>query len=607
MSFGPLLPGFPGKGLALGYRRRWMVTILALQIGAVVFEALGLAAVIPILEYMSAPAEPEAMAQASVGWRYLLSFAETLGVQLGFGALLGLAFLAILVRQGFLYARLVTTAYFNGLLVRRLRERGLSLYLDADTGARDSVRTGTIVNDFTVEPAQAVSCITGAISTLSYLILLGAYVVLTLTLSVSLGITAFALIAGIGAILLYITRRIRQIGREVTAANQDVTSFLMERLSSAHLVRLSGMERAEIEDFAATTERQRQRVFDLQRTVALFSVTLEPMVLLSGFVLLYVAVQSNLIGFEALLLFFVILLRLVPVAKEMMLSRQTYVSSLASIETILKRLSYLASAREIDTGTMAMSRLMHGIAFADVSFSYPGGSDAPALRRIDLEIPARKLTAIVGPSGAGKSTMVDLIPRLRLPTGGEIRIDGVPANDLTLASLRSNIAFAPQRPQLFDVSIRDHILYGKPDASETEIIEAARLAQLLPFIESLPGGLATPIGENGGRLSGGQRHRLDLARALVRGASILILDEPTASLDAESTALFYRAIKEIRASTDTTMILIGHHLALAEIADRIVVVLDGRIEAQGTHKAVLHGSSWYGRALGEQERASRAG
>ena len=324
------------------------------------------------------------------------------------------------------------------------------------------------------------------------------------------------------------------------------------------------------------------------------------MALLAGFALLFFAVQSNLVGFEALLLFFVILLRLVPVAKEMMLSRQSYVSTIAAVDTILRRLRMLEAAREVDTGTTVMPRLSTGITFSNVTFSYPGSDDAPALHALDLEIPSGQLTAIVGPSGAGKSTLVDLIPRLRSPTGGEIRIDGVPASDLTLTSLRANIAFAPQRPQLFDVTIREHILYGKPEASDDEIVEAATRAQLMPFIQSLPDGFGTRIGENGARLSGGQRHRLDLARALVRRASVLILDEPAANLDAESTALFYRAIAAIRANTDTTTILIGHHLSLAQSADRIVVLVDGRIEAVGSQAEVLRSSPWYGRALGQE-------
>ena len=246
------------------------------------------------------------------------------------------------------------------------------------------------------------------------------------------------------------------------------------------------------------------------------------------------------------------------------------------------------------------------IRFENVHFTYSDtteeeeGGGTKALRGVDLTIPAGKTTALVGPSGSGKSTMVDLIPRLRTPQEGRILFDGVPQSELDVASLRAGVSYAPQQPQLFNVSIADHIRYAKPDATDAEIRDAARLANAEGFIETLRDGYDTLLGENGAKLSGGQRQRIDLARALVRRAPILILDEPTANLDAESEMLFREALAAIRRETDITVILIGHRLTTVTNSDQIAVLMEGRVEAAGSHDALLAAGGWYASAFKSQ-------
>src|SRR5690606_11715356 len=169
--------------------------------------------------------------------------------------------------------------------------------------------------------------------------------------------------------------------------------------------------------------------------------------------------------------------------------------------------------------------------------------------------------AIVGPSGAGKSTLIDLLPRLREPTSGTIFLDDTPITEFSVVSLRSGIAYVPQTPILFNESIADHIRLGKPDATADEVRVAAELAGADEFIRALPNAYDTVIGESGIRLSGGQRQRLDLARALVRSAYILILDEPTSNLDAESEENFRRTLLQLRKRSNTTVIVVAHRLS----------------------------------------------
>ena len=223
-----------------------------------------------------------------------------------------------------------------------------------------------------------------------------------------------------------------------------------------------------------------------------------------------------------------------------------------------------------------------------------------ALDRLSLFIPAQRMTALVGPSGAGKSTLIDLLPRLRAVQSGKILFDGVPQDEFDSASLRRAISFAPQMPQIFNVTIAEHIRYGWPEASMDDVRAAARLAQAADFIEALPDGYQTMLGEGGGHFSGGQRQRIDLARAVVRRAPILILDEPTSNLDADAEAAFREALEKVRRETEITILIIGHRLSTVMSANQIAVLEAGRVTETGSHAELLAAGGWYARAFARQ-------
>jgi len=193
-----------------------------------------------------------------------------------------------------------------------------------------------------------------------------------------------------------------------------------------------------------------------------------------------------------------------------------------------------------------------------------------------------KTTALVGPSGAGKSTVISLIPRFYDPAEGEILIDGQDIAHVTKQSLRNGIAYVSQQPYLFEGTIRDNIRYGRPDATDAEIEEAARHAYAHDFILAQPLGYDTPVGENGVTLSGGQRQRLSIARALVRNAPILLLDEATSALDTESEHAVQKALDE--AMSGRTVVVIAHRLSTVVRADKIIVMQDGMVAEEGTHE-----------------------
>ncbi len=225
------------------------------------------------------------------------------------------------------------------------------------------------------------------------------------------------------------------------------------------------------------------------------------------------------------------------------------------------------------------------IVFRDVSFEYPSRKDFPVLRNISVSIKPGQQIALVGPSGAGKSTLVSLLMRFYEPSAGSILFDGKPSQTFPLAALRSQMAIVPQDVFLFGGTIRENIAYGKPDASDEEIIEAAKQANAWDFISAFPEVMATIVGERGVQLSGGQRQRIAIARAVLKNPKILLLDEATSSLDSESERLVQEALEKLMQCR--TSVVIAHRLSTIRKADHIIVINDGTIVEQGTHEALI--------------------
>lgn len=244
------------------------------------------------------------------------------------------------------------------------------------------------------------------------------------------------------------------------------------------------------------------------------------------------------------------------------------------------------AAESISSEKRSPLAISGAMSFNDVKFSYASRKDKPVLKGLTLNIAAGERVAIVGSSGAGKSTMASLILRFYEPNSGEMMFDGKPAQSYELSALRDQMALVPQEVLLFGGSIRENIAYGKPSASEAEIRAAAEKANALEFIESFPEGFDTTVGERGIQLSGGQRQRVAIARAILKDPKILILDEATSSLDAESEMLVQQALDQLM--INRTSLIIAHRLSTIKKADKIAVIEHGVITENGTHEELLN-------------------
>jgi subfamily B ATP-binding cassette protein MsbA len=264
-------------------------------------------------------------------------------------------------------------------------------------------------------------------------------------------------------------------------------------------------------------------------------------------------------------------------------------SAIERIETVLQTPTEKGGSREIRD-------ILKGIRFEDVSFTY-ASNDIPVLKNINLAIGAGEVLAVVGPSGAGKTTFADLIPRFYDPTSGRITIDEIDIREAGLRSLRDLIGIVSQDIILFDDTVAENISFGRPGAQSEDIRKAAEMAYAAEFIEKLPEGYDTFIGERGMKLSGGQRQRIAIARAVLKNPPLLILDEATSSLDTVSESLVQRALEGLM--KNRTTIIIAHRLSTIKNADRIVVLEDGRITDMGTHDELLSRGTTYARLCSE--------
>ena len=586
---------------SLGFKRRTAITLVLLHLSATVFEGLGISSLMPAFQYINAGGDIAELTAGSRLWRWITDTCGALGIQVNLPVLLATSFLCLLLRQVTVYIQLLYSAAVHRRITRDVRDEGFARYLRADLGYQERQKHGNLVNDLTTDLERAVTAVFLSVAVCGWTIQVLVYIAILITLSPQITVMALVVVGVSLSLLRSFLRRSRSVGTEIARANLDLSAFLVSRLNAARLIRLSGAERVETDTMRRLTERQRRKMLHSEFLHANVTTIIEPLFVAGGLAFLYIGVSYLGLDIAELGLFLIIIVRLIPVIKGIMGSVQKTLNRLGSLESISWRLREMTAAHEPAGGQRQLSCLTDGVRLEDVTFYHHGGQTVPALRGISLEIPAGKLTALVGPSGSGKSTLVDLLPRLRDPTAGRILLDHHPLHEYEITSLRAAIAYAPQSPHILGTNPREHIRYDRQDASDREVLKAARLTGAHDFISTLPEGYDTALGEGGIRLSGGQRQRLDLARTLAKDAALLILDEPTSDLDADAEHAFRDTLLRIRDETDVTILMIGHRLSSISCADQIVVLDRGCVEEIGTHDDLVRQDGWYAQAFAKQQ------
>ncbi len=389
-------------------------------------------------------------------------------------------------------------------------------------------------------------------------------------------------------------KRLRALAASGQERMGDMASTLQESLSGIRMVKAYGREESEMARFQQSNRSFLSTTMKAIQVSSIGSSHMEVIGVIGVAAIIwyggFLVINGSMTPGEFFSFLTAMFMAYTPIRK-LSGSNNQIQQALAAAERVFNVLD-LKTEQDAEQGQLELPRIAQSVTFDDVTFHYESQS-VPALNDINMTIHAGEMVALVGSSGSGKTTLVNLIPRFYEPTAGRILIDGIDTQSYTLHSLRSKIGMVSQDVVLFDDSIRNNIAFGREDATDEDIVQAARLAYAHDFVERLPQGYHTIVGEKGVKLSGGERQRLAIARAILRDPPLLILDEATSALDTESERVVQLALTNLM--KDRTTVVIAHRLSTIQQADRIMVLARGSIVEVGTHDELLRRGGQYQR------------
>lgn len=477
-------------------------------------------------------------------------------------------------------------SWLGDRLVMDLRKEMFSKLLTFPARFYDDHSTGHLISRISYDVMHVTAAATNVVTVLVRdTIVIVALLAWLFYLNWKLTLLSLVMFPIIAVIIGKLNKRLRTANRDSQRAMGSITQVIEESITGHKVVKLFGGQQYESARFHEKTNKVRQSNMK-QAIAAAANVPIVQMIAAIALaIIVHLAIvqskndETSVGGF---LSFIAAMLMLTAPIKRMTGVSEFLQRGLAASESIFE---FLDTPGEVDEGKLALGRAKGDLRFENVSLSYRE-DDKLALNNINLTVPAGQTIALVGASGSGKSTLANMVSRFYQPSSGLITLDGHDVADLTLVSLRSNIALVSQDVVLFNDTIAANIAYGQMrEVSEAEIIAAATAAHAMEFIRELPEGLDTPAGERGVKLSGGQRQRIAIARAILKNAPILILDEATSALDSESEHHVQAALETLMQGR--TSLVIAHRLSTIEKADRIVVLQKGEIVESGTHQELL--------------------
>ncbi|ADL54360.1 lipid A export permease/ATP-binding protein MsbA [Gallionella capsiferriformans] len=478
-------------------------------------------------------------------------------------------------------------------VVMDLRGEMFRKLLTLPTAYYDNHATGNLISKLTFDVTQVTAAATSVVTvTIRDSIIIAGLMGWLLYLNWKLTLLSLIVTPAVALVIYTINRRLRNSSRDSQRAMGNVTQVIEESVGAHKVVKLFGGQQYEEQRFTSETNWMRRHAMK-QAAAAAANVPLVQLVAAVALaVIIYLATaqaKTDATSVGGFLSFVAAMLMLTAPIKRLTGISEHMQRGLAAAESVFELLD---TASEPDAGTVAIGRARGALHIEHLNFAYQSESTdeksaiRQALSDICLDIPAGQTVALVGASGSGKSTLANLVPRFYLPGSGRITLDGHNLNELTLTSLRANIALVSQEVLLFNDTLAANIAYGQTRAvSESEIVAAATAAHAMEFIREWPEGLNTLVGERGVKLSGGQRQRIAIARAILKDAPVLILDEATSALDSESERHVQAALETLMQGRTT--LVIAHRLSTIEKADRIVVLHKGEIAEIGTHSELL--------------------
>ncbi|MFM6244901.1 MAG: heterocyst formation ABC transporter subunit HepA [Dolichospermum sp.] len=566
-----------------------LVAILALvfSILAASFEGFGLGFLLVFLQSLTTPAaEP---VKTGIEWFDILILGINGSVNERLYRVSALIVITTCMRASFNYLAQICIQFSEISLVDTLRKR-IFEQLEAQTLSYfNQKKSGELINILTNEMERIRQIFGGIAFLITRIFALVVYSLSLFILSWKLSIVSILLFSLLAVALSTLNKQIRERSFGITKANDNFTSRTLEFIQGIRTIHAFSTQEFERERYYKASEK----IVETLKSVYWISLVVKPLAESISTVILImmiiVALVTGLMKISALLTFFFVLFRIIPITQDLNGVVAFLTTQSGAVENI-KNLLKTDDKIYFQNGKLKFPGLKRSIDLVSVDFDY--SPEQRVLHNITLSIKQGEMTALIGSSGAGKTTLANLIPRFHDASDGYIYIDDVDLQKFEINSLRRQIAVVSQDTFIFNTSVWKNIAYGTPNVTETEIKEAARLANALEFILEMPEGFDTQLGDRGVRLSGGQRQRIAIARALLRNPEILILDEATSALDSVSERLIQESLEKL--SVGRTVIAIAHRLSTIAKADKVVVLEQGRIVEQGKYQELLEqkGKLW---------------
>jgi ATP-binding cassette subfamily B protein len=489
-------------------------------------------------------------------------------------------------------------------VVTRLRASLFKSLMNQEIGFFDGQKTGDLTSRLSSDTAVLQTAVSSNISMgLRSIVLVAGTLVVLLLMSPTLTALMLAIVPPVALSAVTYGRRVRKLAKDTQDALAKANAVAEESLSGIRTVRSFDAEHKEVERYAVATEESFV-IAKLRARMGAYFMGAASFAAYAAAALVFWyggrQVMNNQLSIGELTAFLMSTMQMAFALAALSELWPAYNQAAGAAERIFDLLDREPHVNH--EGGAVPAKIEGHVQWLGVDFAYPSRADVPVLKELDLELKPGEVVALVGPSGAGKSTVASLLYRLYDPVNGKVMLDGAPLTSLEPHWLRRQIGVVAQEPLLFSTSVTENIRYGRPEATQAEVEQAARLANAHEFVTKFPDGYNTLVGERGVQLSGGQKQRVAIARALLKDPKLLILDEATSALDAESEHLVREALE--RLMKGRTTLIIAHRLSTVKDADRVVVIDGGRVAQVGSHDALVSQDGIYRRLVERQFAAA---